>query len=178
MARSLIVAGVLANVAVTAIAERGVPPFIPGTSFRFSLNTDPRTDEDRSFVATMTGELPVQSLAFKCLSDGLNVLYSFDKYFAGTDGAVRIRLRFPGQPATPWEDWGLMAGGRQSIAYMPEESVMAFIEEASSHSSITMQAMDPRDGETVTAEFSIVGVRKAVQRLACYQNMPVSERGQ
>ena len=171
--RAPVVAAVLLSGPIAASAhERGVPDLLPGTSFRFTAVIDRVTNEDRSFVVTTTREAPIQSLAFKCLSDGLNVLYAFDEPLAGRDAAIRVRMRFPGRPPTKWATWGLMAGKR--AAYMLGGNVAAFIDEASRHVSVTLQAVDPRSGKTRTAAFSINGIDEAVRRLGCYQDLPIT----
>ena len=71
-------------------------------AFTYVKHSDPMSDADRSFVSTRTGE---RSLAWKCLSDGLNVGFRFNKYFIGDDGTVRVQHRFPPAPAAPEGAW-------------------------------------------------------------------------
>ena len=170
LVRSLFVAAILLSGSIRATAQGALPDLLPGTSFRFTASIDRITKEDTSFVVTTTREFPIQSLACKCLSDGLNVLYSFGEPLAGRGATIRVRMRFPGRPATRWETWGLMVGKR--IAYMPENDVVAFIDEASRHPSVTLQAMGST--KMLTAVFSIGGIDEAVRRLDCYQNLPVT----
>jgi len=140
-------------------------------AFYYVSSMDPFDDEDRSVIATL--ELGADSdladtayLAWQCMSDGLNVVYAFNKYFGGdSDERVRVRYRIDSQDPTDFESWGLMQDN--DAAWIPMEWVSEFTRLARGGTRVAFRVIDPLDGETLTHEFSLVGLSDALTRLSC-----------
>jgi len=139
--------------------------------FFYVISADPFDDHDRSMIATI--ELGADEylddnafLAWRCLSDGLNVIYAFNSYMGGDDeDRVLVRYRIDGQEATDFESWSLMQGN--DAAWIPMQWVSQFTDQAVGASKVVFRVTDPLDGETLTHEFSLAGLGQALSRLSC-----------
>lgn len=137
--------------------------------FTVAIRVDAMTDADRSYATTdrLSGNTGMEALTFKCLDDGLNVIVE-TKYLAGdSDDEVRVLWRFAPDPASTPRYWGAMTGNRGW--WMPMSLVTSFIETAKTRSEVTLRVVDPLDGETLTATFSLRGLGNALERLPCYR---------
>lgn len=138
--------------------------------FHVSTNRDPMTDEDRSFAFVMPlpgGSSGLESLAWKCEADGLNILVS-TKYLAGdSDNEIRVQVRFPPSPAETPTYWGEAA--KNQLWWMPMRAVPSFTQKAIENSEVIVRVVDPLDGETLTASFRLRGLRDALRSLPCYR---------
>lgn len=141
--------------------------------FHAMAHADPMTDADRSFVATFaTNETPGRTpmLVWRCLEDGLNVLYRFDKYLGGDrDEEVRVRMRFDTNAPHPELYWKLF-NSKHDIAWLPLRHVPVYTRTAMGASRVVVQVVDPLDGETFTDTFSLRGLQQALRTLSCARN--------
>ena len=134
-------------------------------SYTFLPSTDDFTDEDRSAIATLD-ESREAGFGWKCMGDGLNVLYIFNKYMAGdSDGEVIVRFRVDKNPPSEQLYWSLSSD--HTMAYMPMELVRAFTASAVAGSVVVFEVIDPIDGETKRHKFSLSGVTAAIKQLSC-----------
>jgi hypothetical protein len=139
--------------------------------FFYVTSADPFDDDDRSMIATI--ELDADEyledsafLAWRCMSDGLNVIYAFNSYMGGdSDDRVLVRYRIDRQDPTDFESWSLMQGN--DAAWIPMRWVSQFTQQAMAASKVVFRVTDPLDGETLTHEFSLAGLRDALPRLSC-----------
>lgn len=143
----------------------------PIGDFFFVASADPFEDDDRSMVATI--EIGADEyvddnafLAWRCLSDGLNVIYGFNSYMGGDDDdRVLVRYRIDSREATDFESWSMMQGN--DAAWIPMHWVSQFTAQAMAGSKVVFRVTDPLDGETLTHEFSLAGLGQALTRLSC-----------
>lgn len=139
--------------------------------FFIVTSADPFDDDDRSMIATI--ELDADEylednafLAWRCLSDGLNVIYAFNSYMGGDEeDRVLVRYRIDRQEPSDFESWSLMQGN--DAAWIPMQWVSLFTEQAMGASKVVFRVTDPLDGETLTHEFSLAGLGQALSRLSC-----------
>ncbi|UCG85051.1 MAG: hypothetical protein JSW71_14045 [Gemmatimonadota bacterium] len=139
--------------------------------FYYVASVDPFDDEDRSAVATVELDadpdlVDTAYLAWQCMSDGLNVVYAFNRYFGGdSDDRVRVRYRIDSQPPSDFESWSLMQDN--DAAWIPMEWVSGSTQRAQTGTKVVFRVTDPLDGETLTHEFSLIGLSEALTRLSC-----------
>jgi hypothetical protein len=139
--------------------------------FYYVSSADPFDDADRSVIVSLDlyadpDLTDAAHLSWRCMSDGLNVVYSFNKYFGGDDNdQVEVRYRIDNQTATEFESWSLMQGN--DAAWIPMRWVSNFTEKARGGTKVVFRVMDPLDGETLTHEFSLRGLSEALSRLSC-----------
>ncbi|MEJ2240116.1 MAG: hypothetical protein P8X82_17635 [Gemmatimonadales bacterium] len=139
--------------------------------FFYVTSADPFDDDDRSMVATI--EIGADEymddnafLAWRCLPDGLNVIYGFNSYMGGDEEErVLVRYRFDRREATDFERWSMMQGN--DAAWIPMHWVSQFTEQAKAGSKVVFRVTDPLDGETLTHEFNLAGLGQALTRLSC-----------
>lgn len=151
----------IANAAVAQDARDG--------DWSYSRQLDDFTDEDRSFVFTPDEDGSDAALSFRCMSDGLNVVYLLGGYMGGDrNDRIRVRHRIDQNDPTDRYDWGLMQGSR--AAWMPMGRVPSFRADAERGGSVVFEAVDPLDGESRRHRFSLSGLRTALARLPCATN--------
>ncbi len=139
--------------------------------FFYVSSTDPFDDADRSLIATI--EIDAEEyvddtafLAWRCMSDGLNVVYGFNSYMGGDEeDRVLVRYRIDDDQPTEFESWGLMQGN--DAAWIPMHWVSQFTAQAMAANKVVFRVTDPLDGETLTHEFSLAGLSQAIGRLSC-----------
>ncbi len=125
-------------------------------------SSDPFDDSDRSAVAVINDD--GRFLTFKLMDDGLNVIYSWDKYFGGDrDNDVIVRYRIDNNPPSGEQYWRMLQGNRS--AYIRMNRVAGFMREARTGRRIVIEVRDPLDGERIRSEFSLNGLDRALQRL-------------
>lgn len=140
--------------------------------FYYSEASDAFSDESRSGVFTMPmGSNSEGVLIWKCMEDGLNVLYGFGKYLGGdSDNEVLVRFRIDKRAPVERRYWKLTSGSDDvngRYAFMPLEDVARFTSAALSGTKVAIEVVDPLDGEVLRHEFSLRGLTLALQRLEC-----------
>lgn len=145
-------------------------------SFAILMNQDPITDVDRSMIGTHALESGDRSalLVWRCMEDGLNVIYQWDKYFGGdSDDDVSIIFRFDSAPA--WDaQWAQLLGEEQDAAWIRMSQVAPVTRAALGARKIAVRVRDPLDGETITDQFEIDGLLPALRRLSCASDLLVT----
>lgn len=136
--------------------------------FIYSSQTDPFTDEDRSFVFTTgidAGDR-TSALSWRCMDDGLNVIYMHGKYLAGdSDDEVLVRYRIDSQEPYGPAYWGMLQDHEGT--WMPMDEIAEFTRRARAGESIIFEVVDPLDGERLRDRFSLRGLAQALPRLSC-----------
>ena len=139
-------------------------------SFHYVHKQDVFDDSDRSFVFTMPEDIAndrTAALTWRCLSDGLNVVYMHGTYYSGdSDSEILVRYRIDQNPASEYQYWGLFSDNKSS--YIPMNQVNSFTKEAINGSMIHIEAVDPADGERVRDSFKLNGLGEAIKLLSCY----------
>ena len=171
MARQVRLAVYAFITAMGYVALVGSPVFADQTigAFRYVENKDPMEDYDRSFIATdsVSGSREA-ALIWKCLEDGLNAIYLYNKYLSGDRyDQVSVRYRIDGGTASEPASWDSMQGDR--AAAIPMAQVNEFTRAAMGGSEIVLQVTDPSDGEKLTDTFRLNGLPQAVQKLSCFR---------
>lgn len=158
-------AAVAALVLVTAFAAQAQP--IDG-DFIYSAQSDPFNDEDRSFIFTTSTSSSDRTVAltWRCMEDGLNVIYMHGKYLAGdSDDEVLVRYRIDSREPYGPSYWGMMQG--HDGTWMPMDEIAAFTREARTGESVIFEVVDPLDGERLRDSFSLRGLAQGLARLSC-----------
>ena len=107
---------------------------------------------------------PAASLAWTCSGSRLQVIYVWDKYFAGVSNAVSVTFMVDqGEP---------MSGSSQLrpdhiSAEMPRALVLWFTDRTKAGRTATLAVRDPIDGETLLDVFSMMGLTRSLPRLSC-----------
>lgn len=135
--------------------------------FRVRIARDVIDDGNRSHITTPAlPESSYDDMGFgaKCMADGLNIIVLFGKYLGGNaNDEVEVRVRFDNEPAGSVVEWPLLQG--QESAYLPMSRVRTFVERARTSNRIAIRVVDPLDGETLTAVFSLSGFSEALRRI-------------
>jgi hypothetical protein len=150
--------------------------FAPGTAvaqsedrfgaFTVSRSTDPITDADRSIVGTPAtavsgGSRRSPILGWRCMSDGLNVVYMFDRYLIDAS----VLYRFDSDQPSQLDVWDMLTSHQG--AAIPIRMVAEFTTQAMVAQRVVLRVTD-RDGEQLTDTFSLNGLTKALPQLPCY----------
>lgn len=136
--------------------------------FSFVADVDEFDGRDTSFVYTesKTDSSRDAALIWRCLADGLNILYRWDKYLGGdSDNEVRVRYRIDGSEPVGPQYWGLMQSRKSGHA--PMNLVQTLSAEAKAGKELLIEVVDPLDGERLTDRFSLIGLSEALKRLSC-----------
>ena|SRR5690554_4964219 len=136
--------------------------------FIYSAQSDPFTDEDRSFIFTPSTDSGdrTSALSWRCMDDGLNVIYLHGKYLGGdSDDEVLVRYRIDSHDAYGPSYWGMMQGHEGT--WMPMNEIAAFTRQARSGESVIFEVVDPLDGERLRDNFSLRGLAQGLSRLSC-----------
>lgn len=138
-------------------------------SFLLYRSLDTVTVADRSFIVTPGTTITRERtplLMWRCLADGLNVIYAFDRPFLGNDfSEVRVVYGFEGDAPSEIEAWELMPNSES--AWMPMRGVWSFTKRAARAATVTVRVID-RDGEQLTDSFVLDGLMQALPFLQCY----------
>jgi hypothetical protein len=124
---------------------------------------DPLDNSNRSlaFSATVDEE---KGLAWKCLSDGMNVILTFDKWIPDDRGRqLLVRHQFDKQDAAIPGYWTLAPDGK--AAYLPLSEVASFTEMAKSSKRVVLRVSNPLYNETYTFDFSLSKLGSALGRI-------------
>jgi hypothetical protein len=159
MKRAVIIVAVF--VVVIAIGQASAQNQTFG-SFEIRKSVDKMTDEDRSF-AGVTGESGKTVFGLRCMEDGLNVAFLWNKYFTGDSGGITVQYRFPPNPAVS-SRWDISTS--KEMGFLPMGKVRAFITQAKQSSTVVLRVTD-RDGEMITDSFKLDGLSEALRALPC-----------
>ncbi len=124
----------------------------------FTLNS-------RESLASWTGDSFVDTslaLAFHHVMEGLAVIPRLEQvHYFPTD--PHVQYRFDTDEASPIQRWEQL--GSASAYLRGDEGLPEFLGRARTATHVLMRITDPYDGQTVTAEFSLNGVNKALSEL-------------
>lgn len=132
--------------------------------FTVKRDTDPITDDDRSWMASH-GEDTDVGLGLKCLEDGLNVLLMHKYLIGDSDDEIRVVYRFDNDTPVPEHYWMLATG--KTLSFSPMGRIPWFIERAKTANRIAIRVVDPGDGEVLTDIVSLDGFSEALANLPC-----------
>ena len=142
-------------------------------SFMVVMNKDPIDDVDLSAIGTPALDSGDRTalLVWRCMEDGLNVIYQWDKYFGGdSDDDVSLVWRFDSDPA--WDSqWAQLLGEEQKSAWIRMSQVAPVTRAALGARTIAVRVRDPLDGETITDQFEIDGLLTALRKLSCARHV-------
>jgi hypothetical protein len=157
---------------LVALGVLGAPAAAQGPAQGFALRVgrDEFDDSDRSFIYTIAlnadRSRPEAALVWRCMDDGLNVMYNFDRSLTGDrDAEVLVRYRIDDLPPTGFEYWGLMTTNK--AAWMPMHQIRDFTLVALRSARIVVEVEDPVDHQRVRDTFSLQGLAPALLRLQC-----------
>lgn len=133
-------------------------------NFTVAHITDPMNDRDRSFAMVMGNDNKL-GIGLKCFDDGLNFIL-LHKYMGGDDAdQIRVQLRFDNNEALDPIYFDVASGNHHSFS--PLMSVPILTAGLARSSTVTIRAVDPLDGETVTDYFNLTGAKEAIFNLPC-----------
>jgi hypothetical protein len=150
---------VCVSFACAAVAAAQIPR--PFGSFVATRAADP-VDASNSSSAFSTAKPHDQrdaAIAWRCMSDGLNVIYLAGREFDDVDD-ISVRARVDDDAPSDVSHWGLMQGHR--AVYLPPEDVLAFTSRAIAGKTLLLHVTDPHDGITYIEEFSLAGLAGAL----------------
>lgn len=156
--------------AVAALAPRGLPaqaadPLPVGDFFYAEMHEGATADRSLLFTLAPPDGYREPSLAWRCMEDGLNVMYAWDKYFIGDgEGGAEVRFRFDGGEPSPMLSWDISTD--HSAAFLPLDRVADFTREAADSLEVEMQVRDS-DGEVLTDRFPLGALLDGLERLPC-----------
>ena len=134
-------------------------------AFSFQERLDEFTDEDRSLIYSYD-ENNDNSLDWRCMEDGLNVVVDFETYYTGDeDEDILVRYRFDDKPASEHEYWRLL--NNNEAAYIRMNQVTTFTRAALASGEVLMELVDPADDETLRFRIPLNGLREALDQLPC-----------
>lgn len=136
-------------------------------TFYYIPDRDEFDDSDRSSIATpsIVADSP-SFLGWKCMDDGLNVLYVFARYLGGdSDDEVVVRYRIDDREASAQAYWPLLQ--EHEAAHIPMDQVASFTAAARSGRQVLIEVMDPLDGEVISDRFDLDGLAASLQKLEC-----------
>lgn len=142
-------------------------------SFTLVRDLDAITDVDRSAIGTPALDSGDRTsvLVWRCMEDGLNVVYDWDKYFGGDDDDdVLFVWRFDKNPAWDPEYARLFTDGNTS-AWIRMSTVESFTRAAVKAGRVVIRVTDPLDDETITDTFELEGLRAALGELTCARSL-------
>ena len=163
----LLAAALLPTAPAAAAAQQSIG------SFMVVRNVDAITDVDRSVVGTPALDSGDRTslLVWRCMEDGLNVVYDWDKYFGGDDDDdVLLVWRFDRDPAWEPEYARLFTDGNKS-AWLRMGTVESFTRAAVKAGRVVVRVTDPLDDETITDTFELDGLRTALGELTCARSI-------
>lgn len=135
-------------------------------AFYVANRMDPMSDVDRSYAAVPAqeeGELQNGLLAWRCMSDGLNVAYAPGTYL-NSDDPIPLRWRLDKNDPADWVSGTPSTDG--TTVFLPMMWVVTFTRGAKKASKVVVQAKD-YEGTPVTETFSMAGLTQALKSLSC-----------
>jgi hypothetical protein len=151
------------TVALTCASAAGAGAQIPRPfgSFVATRAADPvdASNASSAFSTARPRDDRDAAIAWRCMSDGLNVIYLAGKEFDDVPD-VSMRMVVDNDLPSGVSHWGLMRGHR--AAYLPPDEVPAFTHRAMAGKKLVLEVTDPHDGITYTEEFSLAGLAGAL----------------
>lgn len=159
-----IAAAVLVIVACSATADAQSRRTGTIGTFATYQHQDEMTDRDRSWISTPGNH--GGRLGWKCLPDGLNVMFLWKHYLSFEDDEIEVAYRFPG--AKPLAlGWDISTGSGNRTAFLPMSAVPNFTQQAERNQVVTLRVTDAHDGEAFTDTFDLRGLTAALHTLPC-----------
>jgi hypothetical protein len=128
------------------VATRAADPVDASNSSSAFSTAKPHDDRDAA-------------IAWRCMADGLNVVYLADRQFDGVQ-EVAVRSHVDSDGPSLESHWGLMQGHR--AAFLPPGEVLAFTQRAIAGKTLLLHVTNPDDGLSYTEEFSLQGLPAAL----------------
>jgi hypothetical protein len=148
----------LSGAVATAAAAQIPRPF---GSFVATRAADPidASNSSSAFSTARPHDDRDAAIAWRCMSDGLNVIYLAGKEFDDVPD-VSVRAAVDGDAPSVELHWELLRGHR--AAYLPTSEVAAFTHRAMSGKKLHLHVTEPRGGITYDEEFSLAGLAGAL----------------
>jgi len=119
------------------------------------------TSSSGAFSTAADPTHPEAAVAWRCMADGLNVIYMFgDTMGDTTDTHVSVRSGVDNDAMSEPQTWTLLRGHR--AAHLPIADVEAFTARAMSGLRLALHVTDDENGRTVRDEFSLQGLSGAL----------------
>jgi hypothetical protein len=153
---------------IAAVVVVAMSATLSAQEWTYTKSGDTMTDADRSFVFVQSDDR-TGILAFRCMSDGVNIMFSWGKYLTDKDDTILVMYRFPPAPSTQYRGWDMPTGNSKSLAFAPMSLVPQLVKQMLAASVMTLRVQDSNDGEEVTKTFQLAGAGEAIQKLSCYK---------
>jgi hypothetical protein len=115
-----------------------------------------------AFTATRVDGERHAALAWRCMADGLNVIYLIGGEPVGREMDIDVPIGSAIDEHEAHTDrWTLLEGHR--AVFLPREKVEAFTREAMTAERLSLRGVDPVSGERFADEFPLDGLRGALQ---------------
>lgn len=127
--------------------------------------TDPITDEDRSYVKSWSEDRS-SSLTWLCEGQTLRIQVSYSGllFYSHRDEGYAVTLRFDKEKPAETRFWNTLS--QSSTLLLDSDQVEAFSIHAMKSAQVVLRAVDG-DRDTQTGVFSLVGLRQALMTLPC-----------
>jgi hypothetical protein len=153
----------LATVALVAAAAAGAAAQIPKPfgNFVATRAADPvdASNSSSAFSTAKPNDERDAAIAWRCMSDGLNVIYLSGKEFDDVED-VLVQSHVDDDAPSPTAHWTMMRGHR--AVYLPPAEVLRFTQRAIAGKTLLLHVTDPHDGHVYTEEFSLAGLPGAL----------------
>ena len=114
-----------------------------------------------AFTVATTGDERHAAIAWRCMADGLNVIYLIGGPVGREmDRELAIGIVVDEREREP-QSWTLLEGHR--AVFLPRTSVEAFTRDALAAEHLSLRGIDPVSGTRFTDEFALDGLRGALQ---------------
>ena len=128
-------------------------------------NYDEFTEKDNSHVVITPSSSDLLLIAWKCFSDGLNVVLAHQYLSGDKDDDVVVMYKFDDEPASSRKWYGLAPGNKITVFDMGD--VNDFTKKALASQKFIIRVIDPLDNDTITATFEPRGLSDELHKLRC-----------
>jgi len=133
----------------------------------YDEQTDEFTGEDNSSVIIFDGdENRNLTIAWKCLSDRLNVILVHDFLRGDSDDDVAVQTKFDEQEPSGIKFYRLHSSNEGTLFDLSD--VDTFTKKAIAANEFMVRVTDPADRKTITATYRTEGLKDELLKLLCY----------
>lgn len=147
------------------LSQASAKPVLVGKTggFEFYTDSDPLTDDDRSFIAVDALE-GNSYLAWKCSDNLLNIFLRPNDQYYDSDEDYTVTLRFDKNKAVDLEGWS--ASVEKKAIFMDLGEIEEFTNSAIESSQLILRTVDYLDN-TVLSTFKLNGLTASLKKLEC-----------
>lgn len=131
----------------------------------FNDDYDEFTEKDNSHVMITPSSGVNLVIAWKCFSDGLNILLAHGWMGGDNDDDVVVMYKFDDEPASSQKWYALQPNNEITIFDVGD--VNDFTKKALASQKFLIRVIDPLDKDTITSSFEPKGLADALQKLRC-----------